>query len=283
MKPEQIYAVLERYSIFQKAKEEKSSANKGGLQRLCESLENELTIVGSRPCMGTTSLMISMAIEMAKAGKRVVLYGHPHHKIENKISRYVGRTEGCSCPFLKDLPLYFTPIFQSEDFHIIKSKLWDVVRDISPDCIFFDSLQDIMIDDRLISAGMSPEEFICRELRDLANMLDIRIVVAAGLNLNTEERCGIEGKLPQLGDFRGGDLAYYASKIIFPYRPEYYHIYNDEHTGEDIRGYMYIYGSNLGDCEGMKLRFDHHTARVYDPEQELWVDEDGNTPADLPF
>lgn len=283
MKPEQIYSVIGSYPYRLKAKKEDSSANKGGLQRLCESLEKELTIVGSRPCMGSTSLMISMAIEMAKAGKRVVFYGHPHHKIEDKISRYVCITEGCSCPFLKDLPLYFAPIFQSEDFYIIKSKLWDVVRDIRPDCIFFDSLQDIVMDDRMLSTGLSPEEFICRELRELAYMLDVRIIVAAGLNLNTEERCGVEGKLPQLGDFRGGDLAYYASKIIFPYRPEYYHIYHDDRTGEDIRGYMYIYGSNLGDCEGMRLRFDHHTARVYDPEQELWVNENGDTPADLPF
>ncbi|MBR5677902.1 MAG: hypothetical protein IKX20_07175 [Paludibacteraceae bacterium] len=220
---------------------------------------------------------------MAKAGKRVVYYAHPHHKIADKISRYVGRTEGCSCPFLKDVPLYFAHLFHADDFHAIKTKLWDDVSEISPYCIFIDSLQDIVIDDRLISTGMTPEEYMCRELRDLAYMLDTRIVVADGLNLNTEERCGIEGKQPQLGDFWGGDLAYYAQKIIFSYRPEYYHIYNDERTGEDIRGCMYIYGYNLGDCEGMKLRFDHHTARVYDPEHELWVAEDGSTPSDLPF
>lgn len=39
-----------------------------------------------------------------------------------------------------------------------------------------------------------------------------------------------------------------------------------------------IYGYNLGDCEGMKLRFDHRTGRVYDPEQELWGTEGKNTP-----
>lgn len=280
MKTEQIYSVLESYSNRQKAKEENSSVNKGGLQRLCESLEIGLTIVGSRPCMGSTSLMISMALEMAKAGKRVVFCGHPHHRIEDKISRYVGRTKGCSCPFLKDVPLYFAHLIHANDFHIIKSKLWDVERDIRPYCIFIDSLQDIVIDDRLISAGMTPKEFMCHELRDLADMLDTRIVIAAGLNLNTEERCGVEGKQPQLGDFWGGDLAYYASKIIFPYRPEYYHLYHDDRTGEDIRGCMYIYGSNLDDCEGMKLRFDYRTGRVYDPAQELWVKKEKE---DLPF
>lgn len=283
MRTQQIYSVLESYSDRERAKEENSSMNKGGLQRLCESFGKEITIVGSRPYMGSTSLMISMALEMAKAGKRILFYGHPHHKIADKISRYVGRKEGCSCPFLKDVPLYFAYLLHEDDFHTIKSKLREEVRDIDPYCIFIDSLQDIVIDDRLISAGMTPEEFMCRELRDLAYMLDTRIVVAAGLNLNTEERCGIEGKLPQLGDFRGGDLAYYASKIIFPYRPEYYHIYHDERTGEDIRGYMYIYGSNLGDCEGLKLRFDHHTARVYDPEHESWVSGDESESANLPF
>lgn len=93
----------------------------------------------------------------------------------------------------------------------------------------------------------------------------------------------MEGKIPLTGDFRGGDLEYYASKVYFPYRPEYYHIYNDDRTGKDIRGCMYIYGSGLGNYTGMELKFDYRTFRVYDPERENWVSEDGSTQSDLPF
>ena len=100
MKTQQIYTVLEDYSNRQKLKGMVSSANKGGFQLLCEDIEDGLSIVGARPCMGSTSFVISMALELAKAGKRVLMYGNPHHKIEYKISRYVGRKEGCSCPFL---------------------------------------------------------------------------------------------------------------------------------------------------------------------------------------
>ena len=281
------------YYRHQNEKHNDLSKQKGGIQRLCESLERELTIVGSRPRMGSTSLMLSMALEMAKAGYQVIYYAHPCQKIRERIAMYIDWKDGRKpCPIKEDIPFYYGNIFVSEDWHTIKSSLWDEVREIGPWCIFIDSLQDTVIEDRLINNGLSPEEFLCRELRDMADLLDARIVLAAGLNLNTEERCGIEGKLPQLGDFRGGDLAYYAQKIIFPYRPEYYHIYNDERTGEDIRGCMYIYGSNLDDCEGMKLRFDYRTGRVYDPAQEQWVTEEKVAPktndspsgeSDLPF
>lgn len=284
MKTEQIYSVLESYSNRQKAKEENSSVNKGGLQRLCEGLEVGLSLVGARPAMGSTSFVISMAIELAKAGKRVLFYGHPHHRIEDKISRYVGRKEGCSCPFLKDIPFYYAHMFYAEDFTALKSGLCEDIARLHPDYIFIDCLQDIPVDNRLINNGMTQEEYLCRELRDLAYRMEIPIVAVARLNRNPEKRSGVEAKIPQLHDFNGGDLAYYASLVIFPYRPEYYRIYHDDRTGEDIRGYMYVYeGCNRGSWFEMRLRFDHHTARVYDPEHELWVAEDGSTPSDLPF
>ena len=284
MKTQQIYSIVDAYAKRIESNKVDYSLKRGGLQRICESLEPGLTIVGGRPSMGCTSFVLSMAIELAKAGKCVLFYGHPHHKIEDKIIRYVGRKEGCSCPFLKDLPFHFAHMFYAEDFAALKSGLCEDIARLHPDYVFIDCLQDILVDNRLINSGMTPEEYLCRELRDLAYRKDIPIVAVARLNHNPEKRSGIEAKIPQLGDFNGGDLAYYAALAIFPYRPEYYHIYNDDRTGEDIRGYMYIYeGCDRAPWLEMRLRFDHHTARVYDPEQELWVDEDGNTPVDLPF
>ena len=283
MKTQQIYTVLEDYSNRQKLKGMVSSANKGGFQLLCEDIEDGLSIVGARPCMGSTSFVISMALELAKAGKRVLMYGNPHHKIEYKISRYVGRKEGCSCPFLKDVPFYYGHLFFADDFHILKARIFEDVIQLHPQYIFIDSLRDIIVDERLVSTSLSPEEFMCRDLRNLSYQIDIPIVAVAGLNRNTERRAGVEGKIPHTSDFRGGDLEYYASKVYLPYRPEYYHIYNDERTGRDIRGCMYIYGSGLGNYTGMELKFDYRTFRVYDPERENWVSEDGSTQSDLPF
>lgn len=124
MKTEQIYTILENYSKRQKSKEMGSSTNKGGLQLLCEGIEDGLSLVGARPSMGSTSFIISMALELAKAGKRVLMYGNPHHKIEDKISRYVGRKEGCSCPFLKDIPFYYGHLFIADDIHILKARVF---------------------------------------------------------------------------------------------------------------------------------------------------------------
>ena len=283
MKTEQIFSVLEEYGKRNSNKKNTSTSGKGGLQLLCESLEVGLSIVGARPAMGSTSFVLSMALEMSKAGKRVLFYGHPHHNIEDKINRYVGRTEGCSCPFLKDIPFYFTHMFYAEEFQTIKASLKEDIIRLSPDCVFIDCLQDIPVDNRLIYGGMSTAEYLCRELRDLSYRMNVPVVATTRLNLNPEKRSGVEGKIPQIGDFRGGDLAYYASKVFFPHRPEYYHIYHDDRTGEEIRGRMYIYGMGLGENTGMELRFDYKTSQVYDPAQKFWVADDGSTSSDLPF
>lgn len=284
MKTQQIYSVVDAYAKRIESNKIDLSLKRGGLQRLCESLEPGLTLVGGRPSMGCTSFVLSMAIELAKAGKGVLFYGHPHHKIEDKIIRYVGRTEGCSCPFLKDLPFYFAHMFYAEDFIALKSGLCEDIARLHPDFIFIDCLQDILVDNRLINNGMTQEEFLCRELRDLAYRMEVPIVAVARLNRNPEKRSGIDAKIPQLHDFNGGDLAYYASLVIFPFRPEYYHIYHDERTGEDIRGYMYIYEEcNRSPWLEMRLRFDHMHARVYDSEQENWVFPEKEEPANLPF
>lgn len=77
---------------------------------------------------------------------------------------------------------------------------------------------------------------------------------------------GIESKIPQLCDFRGGDLAIYANQIYFPYRPAYYHIYYDAKTGEDIRDQMFVYA--IGGVNGLndefRVTFDHMGGRVTD-------------------
>ena len=52
---------------------------------------------------------------------------------------------------------------------------------------------------------------------------------------------GIDSKRPQLSDLReSGSIEQDADMVQFVHRPEYYHIYEDSATGQDLRGMAQI-------------------------------------------
>jgi replicative DNA helicase len=79
---------------------------------------------------------------------------------------------------------------------------------------------------------------ICRELKNTAKEENISIIVTSQLNRGTEYRGGT--KRPMLSDLRdSGAIEEDADKVIFLYRPEYYHLTEDEH-GISTKGIMHL-------------------------------------------
>lgn len=103
---------------------------------------------------------------------------------------------------------------------------------------------------------------IMQRIRELDRSHITSIIVLSQLNRGCEYRCGVDGKKPQLCDLRDCNAEDYADTVILLHRPEYFHVYNDEKTGEDIRNRMYIIWAKnvngpVGEC-WMSCDFNHH-------------------------
>ena len=96
------------------------------------------------------------------------------------------------------------------------------------------------------------------------------------MNRGVESRQGIEGKTPQLSDLReSGAIEQDADMVCFIHRPEYYHLYNDEKTGKDLRGLAQIVVAKHrnGATDSIWLRFRGKYAKFQNEVEAIDDDE----------
>lgn len=233
------------------------------MQQLCKGLQTGLNLIAARPRMGVSTFALSMAMHMVKEGSSVVYCAHRQQNIPSIVDRY--QKSESSPGTLNDILFFYAEMCYPRTFEDFRSTMSNCMSEKKIRYIFVDCLQDFEVDERFC-VNQSPEEYLCKNLRQLSYDLGVPIIALTHLNRRPEYRSGIDGKLPQLGDLRGGDLALYANQIYLPYRPAYYHIYYDAKTGDDIRDQMFIYA--FGGIDGLndefRLTFDHVGGRVTD-------------------
>lgn len=96
---------------------------------------------------------------------------------------------------------------------------------------------------------------ISRSLKNLAKELDIPVIALSQLSRAVETRGG--NKRPQLSDLReSGSIEQDADMVMFLYRPEYYHITEDE-QGNSLKGVgeVIIAKNRAGITETIQLQF----------------------------
>ncbi len=132
---------------------------------------------------------------------------------------------------LSALPIYIddTPALSLNDF-AAKAKQLKYKHDLK--LIVIDYVQLMESGDKRRNTNREQEiSTITRSLKTLSKVLDLPIIALCQLSREVEKRAD---KKPQLSDLReSGSIEQDADSVIFLYRPEYYHITENE-EGKDV-------------------------------------------------
>ncbi len=220
---------------------------------------SDLVIIAGRPAMGKTSFALSMAKNIAADFKVPMAF----FSLEMSNVQLVNRLISNCCEIqgskilngqlqpdewerldkringLLGAPLYVDDTPGLSVFEL-RTKARRLVREHGVKIIMIDYLQLMNANGMRFSSRQEEVSTISRSLKGLAKELDIPILALSQLNRGVESREGLEGKRPQLSDLReSGAIEQDADMVLFVHRPEYYHIFQDDH-GRDLHGMAQI-------------------------------------------
>ncbi|MCI6161819.1 MAG: replicative DNA helicase [Prevotellaceae bacterium] len=276
----------------------KAAANSGGLTGIPTGYtklddmtagwqSSDLVIIAGRPAMGKTSFALSLAknisvdnqipiaffsLEMNNvqlvnrlisnvceiSGKKI-LNGQLDDEEWKRLDRNIRRLQGAPI-YIDDTP--GMSIFE------LRTKARRLVREKGVRVIMIDYLQLMNANGARFGSRQEEVSTISRSLKGLAKELDIPILALSQLNRTVENREGKEGKRPQLSDLReSGAIEQDADMVLFVHRPEYYHLYVDEH-GNDLHGMAQIIVAKhrKGATGDVLLHFRGEFTRFQNPE-----------------
>lgn len=201
-------------------------------------LPDTLTIIGGRPGMGKTSMIITILMHAARCGKRVGLFSLEMRETEVN-NRMIAQVTGLNMQKMSSGNMTDDEIIQymevSERMDALPVYIDDRGKLTLPaleakatrwhngdglDLLIVDYVQ-LMVGNARAENRVQEVGEISRGLKQLARTLHIPVIAAAQLNRKVEER---QDKRPILADLReSGDLEQDADVVMFLYRDDYYH------------------------------------------------------------
>ncbi len=270
-----------------------------GIDRITAGWQkSDLIIVASRPGMGKTAFVLSMARNVAVDHKKPVAFFSLEMSATQLVTRLISSETELNATKLRkgtlekyeweqlnskinklvDAPLYIDDTPALSIFEL-RAKCRRLKHEKKIELIIIDYIQLVSTGGE--NKGNREQEIsnISRSLKSLAKELDVPVIVLSQLSRAVETRGGT--KRPILSDLReSGAIEQDADIVIFIYRPEYYKLTEDE-DGNPTEGIAEIIISKhrngaLGD---VKLRFIDKFAKFIDletsgPEDRLVPSDD---------
>ena len=198
----------------------------------------DFVIVAARPSMGKTSLVLNVALNVAKKVPGNVAFFSLEMSGKQLARRIAAMVSGVSSSVLKKSDLkpdsyrrlseacetmYDLPIYIDESSDIsgleMRGKCRRLKREGGLSLIVVDYLQ-LMRGSRRTENRVQEISEIARSLKSMAKELDVPVIALSQLNRSVESR---ENKRPQLSDIReSGSIEAEADLVMFIYRDEYY-------------------------------------------------------------
>lgn len=252
----------------------------------------DLIILAARPAMGKTAFALSMARNIAIDQKIPMAFFSLEMSNVQLVNRLIANV--CEIPSEEirngQLKEYEWPQLDSKirlmdgaELYIddtpnlsvfeLRTKARRLVREHGIKMIMIDYLQLMNASGMSYNSRQEEVSTISRSLKGLAKELNIPIIALSQLNRGVEGREGIEGKRPQLSDLReSGAIEQDADMVLFIHRPEYYHIFADEH-GRNLKGMaqIIIAKHRNGSVGDVTLRFKGKYVRFENPEDDQVV------------
>jgi replicative DNA helicase len=202
--------------------------------------KGEFIVLGGRPSMGKTQLLISICKGISENSS--ILYFTFDHSASLIASRFISSLSNIPIDQIlqnnldhnaKTKLAYYEKYVSKYKLHItdqgiyiddFKDQCLKYIKEVETKIIIIDYLQKMKANK---NGNKSPLNTITSELSGFAKANGVVIIAISQLNRAVESRGG--DKRPQLHDLRGSEsIEEDADKVIFMYRPEYYSISIDE-------------------------------------------------------
>jgi replicative DNA helicase len=214
--------------------------------------KEEVVVIGGRPGMGKTLLLINLALHISKTLPVLFLtYELSEQSLVNRFLSSVSDIESWKIArkFLTPQEQYqldtalksfdkhqlFINYHPQTDIDALKAHCIQQIEEQHIKVIMIDTVQSLDSGRSHSRSRDSEMSYICKELKKLAREYHICVIATSSLNRGVENRHGSE-KRPQLSDLReSGAIEEVADKVFLLFRPEYYRITEDE-SGRNLTG-----------------------------------------------
>ena len=149
---------------------------------------------------------------------------------------------------MRQAPVWIEPM-ESKNVDLLVAQLERLKNDCGVKIVIIDKLDFLTP-----AAGYNGNHAYMSKLHNAVQRLNIALVITAGLSHTLEYRGGT--MRPRLLDLHGG---YYhetfSSVVMLLYRPEYYHIYEDEEGSTQWKAELIVAKNNYGPIDNIRLTF----------------------------